>query len=129
MNTLNQTRTEKIETFFAELDKQIDLNDNIINYVDINSIDNDDAFTSIYEMIHENGGFDIEVIYYSNAIEYLQQNDPSLRESLEIASDLGFEVKNLNSEVLASLLKSQNVRDEFLDFRDEINDFFHELED
>ena len=129
MNTLNQTRNEKIETFFAELDQQIELNDNIINYVDINSIDNDDAFTSIYEMIEENYGFNIEVIYYSNAIEYLQQNDPSLRESLEIASDLGFEVKNLNSEVLASLLKSQNVRDEFLDFRDEINDFFHELED
>ena len=129
MNTLNQTRTEKIETFFAELDKQIDLNDYIINYVDIDSIDNNDAFTSIYEMIEENCGFNIEVIYYSNAIEYLQQNDPSLRESLEIASDLGFEVKNLNSEVLASLLKSQNVRDEFLDFRDEINDFFHELED
>ena len=129
MNTLNQTRTEKIETFFAELDKQIDLNDYIINYVDIDSIDNNDAFTSIYEMIEENYGFNIEVIYYSNAIEYLQQNDPSLRESLEIASDLGFEVKNLNSEVLASLLKSQNVRDEFLDFRDEINDFFHELED
>ena len=129
MNTLNQTRTEKIETFFAELDKQIDLNDNIINYINIDAIDNDDAFSSIYEMIDENDGFNCEVIYYSNAIEYLQQNDPSLCESLEIASDLGFEVKNLNSEVLASLLKSQNVRDEFLDFRDEINDFFHELED
>ena len=129
MNTLNQTRTEKIETFFTELDQQIDLNDNIINYINIDAIDNDDAFSSIYEMIDENDGFNCEVIYYSNAIEYLQQNDPSLCESLEIASDLGFEVKNLNSEVLASLLKSQNVRDEFLDFRDEINDFFHELED
>ena len=129
MNTLNQTRNEKIEAFFAELDQQIELNDNIINYVDIDSIDNDDAFTSIYEMIDENEGFNIEVIYYSNAIKYLQENDPSLRESLEIASDFGFEVKNLNSEILASLLKSQNVRDEFLDFRDEINEFFESLED
>ena len=129
MNTTNQTRTEKIETFFAELDSQIDLNDNIINYVDIDAIDNYDAFTSIYEMINDNGGFDIEVIYYSNAIKYLQENDPSFRDSLEIASELGYEVKNLNSEILASLLKSQNVRDEFLDFRDEINEFFESLED
>ena len=129
MNTLNQTRAEKIETFFAELDEQIELNDNIINYVDIDAIDENDAFTSIYEMIEENDGFNCDVIYYSNAIKYLQENDPSLRESLEIASDLGYEVKNLNSEILASILKSQNVRDEFLYFRDKINDFFQELED
>ena len=127
--TAQQTRNEKIEAFFAELDKQIDLNDNIINYVDIEAIDENDAFSSIYEMIDENDGFNCEVIYYSNAIEYLRENDPSLRESLEIASEYGYEVKNLNSEVLASLLKSQNVRDEFSYFRDEINDFFHELED
>ena len=129
MNTTNQTRNEKIETFFAELDKRIDINDNLINYVDIDAIDNDDAFTSIYEMIEENYGFNIEIIYYSNAIKYLQENDPSLRESLEIAAEYGYEVKNLNSEILASLLKSQNVRDEFLYFRDEINEFFQELED
>ena len=129
MNTTNQTRNEKIETFFAELDQKIDLNDNIINYVDIDSIDENDAFTSIYEMIEENDGFNCEVIYYSSAIKYLQENDPSLQESLEIASDYGFETKNLNSEILASLLKSQNVRDEFLYFRDEINEFFQELED
>ena len=129
MNTLNQTKTEKIESFFAELDKQIDLNDNIINYVDIDAIDNDDAFTSIYEMIDENDGFNCDVIYYSNAIKYLQENDPSLMEALEIAAEYGYETKNLNSELLASLLKSQNVRDEFLEFRDEINDFFQELED
>ena len=129
MNTTNQTRTEKIEAFFAELDKQIYINDNLINYVDIDAIDNDDAFTSIYEMIDENGGFDIEVIYYSNAIKYLQENDPSLRESLEIAAEYVYDIKNINSEILASLLKSQNVRDEFLDFRDEINDFFQDLED
>ena len=127
--TAQQTRNEKIEAFFAELDKQIDLNDNIINYVDIDAIDNDDAFTSIYEMIEENDGFNCEIIYYSNAIKYLQENDPSLRESLEIAAEYGYEVKILNSEILASLLKSQNVRDEFLYFRDEINEFFQELED
>ena len=129
MNTTETTRNEKIETFFAELDKQIDLNDNIINYIDIESIDATDAFSSIYDMIDENDGFNCEVIYYSNAIKYLQENDPSLNESLGIAADYGYELKNLNSEILASLLKSQNVRDEFLELRDEINEFFESLED
>ena len=129
MNTTETTRNEKIETFFAELDKVIDLNDNLINYVDIEAIDENDAFNSIYDMIEENDGFNCEVIYYSNAIKYLQENDPSLKESFEIASGLGYETKNLNSEILASLLKSQNVRDEFLELRDEINEFFESLED
>lgn len=129
MKATNQTITEKIEAFFAELDKQIDLNDYITNYIDIDKIDNDDAFTSIYEMIDENDGFNCEVIYYSNAIRYLQENDPSLNESLEIASEYCYDLKDLNSEILASLLKSKNVRDEFLEFRDEINEFFESLED
>ena len=129
MNTTNQTRNEKIETFFAELDKRIDINDNLINYVDIDAIDNDDAFTSIYEMIEENYGFNIEIIYYSNAIKYLQENDASLQESLEIAEEYGYELKNLNSEVLASLLASRNSQASFYDVRDEIEDFFAELEE
>ena len=129
MNTTETTRNEKIETFFAELDKVIDLNDNLINYIDIESIDATSAFNSIYDMIEENDGFNCEVIYYSNAIKYLQENDPSLKESFEIASELGYETKNLNSEILASLLKSQNVRDEFLELKDEINEFFESLED
>ena len=121
--------TAKIEAFLNSLDAKIEINDKLINYADIENIDLSDAFTSIYDMIDENGGFDCEVVYYSNAIKYLQENDPSLNESLEIASDLGYELKNLNSEILASLLKSQNVRDEFLELRDEINDFFESLED
>ena len=128
MNTTANT-TAKIEAFLNSLDAKIEINDKLINYLDIDNIDFTDAFSSIYEMIDENGGFDCEVIYYSNAIKYLQENDPSLNESLEIASDLGYELKNLNSEILASLLKSQNVRDEFLELRDEINDFFESLED
>lgn len=129
MNTTETTRTEKIETFFTELDKRININDNLINYVDINEIDNNNAFNSIYEMINENDGFNCDVIYYHNALKYLQENDPSLNESLEIAAEYGYEVKNLNSEILASLLKSQNVRDEFSELRDEINEFFESLED
>ena len=44
-----------------------------------------------------------EIIYYNKAMEYLSEQDWSLRESAEIASDLGFELKNINSEILATL--------------------------
>ena len=42
---------------------------------------------------------------------------------------MGYEVQNLNSEILASLLASKLVRDEFYELESEINDFFEELEE
>ena len=123
MNTL--TRHDKIEDFLANLDTDID----VLNFVNIQDIDTLDAFNSIYEMIQDNNGFDIEVIYYGDAIEYLKQHDPSLCDSLEIAIEYGYTIENINSELLASLLKSQNVREEFQDLRNEINTFFEELEE
>lgn len=52
-----------------------------------------------------------EITYYHKALEFLKDHDPSLRNSLKLASDLGFELKNLNSEILASLLKEDIFRD------------------
>ena len=119
----------KIEAFLNSLDAKIEINDNLINYVDIENIDFSDAFNSIYDMVNDKGGFDIEVIYYANAIKYLHENDASLHESLEIAAEYGYELKNLNSEVLASLLASRNSQESFHDVRYEIEEFFAELEE
>ena len=120
----NETnKTEKIESFLRSLKTEVE----IMDYIQIEDIDYSDAYQSIYEMIDDNGGFDIEIIYYSNAINYLKENDPSLRESMEIAQEYGYEPKNINSELLASLLASQNARKEFYTLQDDINDFFAEL--
>ena len=128
MNTTANT-TAKIEAFLNSLDAKIEINDNLINYVDIKNIDFSDAFSSIYDMVNEKGGFDIDIIYYSEAIKYLHENDASLMESLEIAEEYGYELKHLNSEVLASLLASRNAREDFSDLMEEIEDFFAELEE
>ena len=128
--TTTANKTEKIASFLNSLDAKIEINDNLINYVDIENIDFSDAFNSIYDMVNDNGfGFDIDIIYYANAIKYLQENDPSLNESLKIAEEYGYELKHLNSEVLASLLASRNARENFAEFREEIEEFFAELED
>lgn len=53
-----------------------------------------------------------EIIYYSRAMEYLMENDTSLQESISLAADMGYETKALNSELLATLLFQQNLREE-----------------
>lgn len=113
----------KIEKFLSELNTEID----VLYMVDINDIDKSDAFDSIRDMIENNSGFNVEIIYYANAIEYLQKNDPSLQESLSLAHDMGYTCGNLNSETLASILASENVRNEFNELEDEINEFFENL--
>tara|TARA_B110000285_G_scaffold213287_1_gene257488 strand:+ start:358 stop:744 length:387 start_codon:yes stop_codon:yes gene_type:complete len=44
-----------------------------------------------------------EIIYYNKAMEYLSEHDWSLRESLSLAHDFGFQIENLTSETLATI--------------------------
>ena len=81
-----------------------------LDWEDINSVDElEDACTES-SMYYEMG----EVIYYSRAMEYLSENDASLNESLGIASEQGLSVDSLNSEVLASLLKGEELRNDLI---------------
>ena len=117
--------TTAIENFLSGLNTEID----ILNLINLEDINFSDPYNSIYEMIDENDGFYQEVIYYASAMEYLMENDNSLRESLEIAHELGYTADKINSELLASLLKSQNERENFAELESEINDFFSGLEE
>jgi len=80
----------------------------------------DDILNQIESSIQESNGFDIDIIYYSKAIEYLSNNDASLSESMGIASEMGYETKSINSELLASLLATQNEREQFYEFKNEL---------
>jgi hypothetical protein len=86
-----------------------------------------ETFEDIQSILDDNNAFDVEIIYYSTAIEFLKEHDNSLRESLEIASDYGFELKSLNSEKLASLLASQMLREEFTELQSEIESLIEEI--
>lgn len=88
--------------------------------------DFDDA-NDIERILDDADAFSVEIIYYSNAISYLAENDPSLRQSLEIAHELGYTSDNLNSELLASLLASQNCRNNFTDCMSDIDDYIEEV--
>ena len=79
--------------------------------------------------MNDNGNLDVEIIYYATAMDYLRENDTSLNECMRIASEMGYTTENLNSELLASLLASENNREEFAELETEITDFFKELEE
>jgi len=120
-----KTRNEKIQNFINELDSKIE-------YIDITyycSTVDVESFEDILEAVENNNGFNIDIIYYSRAIEYLKGNDASLNESIQIAIEYGYNLENINSEVLASLLASQKIREEFEELREEIEEFFESLEE
>jgi hypothetical protein len=117
-------RSEKIEKFFREEIKMNHLD--IMYYVDSESVN---SLNDVYESIDEKNGFDVEIIYYRDAMEYLMERDTSLRESLEIAHEYGYTTDNLNSELLASLLASRECREEFMSYEDDITEFFNSLDE
>jgi hypothetical protein len=114
----------EIELFLNKIGDEVDID---MSCIDIEQIDITDAFSSIKVQLLDNNAFEQEVIYYSNAMEYLTENDNSLRESLEIADDLGITTNNLNSEVLSSLLKTRKCEEAFDQYETEINEFFENL--
>lgn len=131
-NIETKKSVEEIKAFLAELQESnnLDLTDylqNCFSDEELEELDQNNptgCFRSLLESLEENGYFDIEIIYYDKAIEYLSKNDPSLIDSLEIANDFGYTIDNLNSETLASLLASEIERNRFYEFRSDIEDFF-----
>jgi hypothetical protein len=92
----------------------------------------DEEFTTLEEIediLNNQNAFDTEIIYYSRAIEFLRENDPSLRNSLDIAGELGYTPENLNSEILATLLASQINREGFAELRNDIESAIQEAEE
>lgn len=123
---LTETKKQKIQNFFEKLEKDNYLQFTFSN-IEIEEIDLSNPFESIEELLRENGDFDIEIIYHHAALDYLKENDSSLQFSLEIAESMGFELKRLNSGKLASLLASENAREEFDGLQKEIEEFFEKL--
>lgn len=119
LNNLKETKKDEL------------LKDVNIDHIDIPYFLDDDitSFDELRDAIDDGNGFDVEIIYYSNAINYLVQNDPSLNESLSIASELGFTPDNLSSEILASLLASQNERNEFEQYESTFDTYFETIDE
>jgi hypothetical protein len=82
-------------SIIEEQEKNYDFNDIIDNYIDETELQEaieNETIQDYLESINENYELtDTEVIYYHKAIEYIKENDPSMQECFEIASEYGYE--------------------------------------
>lgn len=110
----------KIEAIgFREIDTSL-----IKDAIDLYNINNPSDLEDSVDCFDELEWFSEDITYYSKAIEYLANNDPSLSESIGLASELGYDIDDVNSELLASLLATENNLQEWWENKDEIyNDF------
>ena len=83
-------------------------------------------FDHLCDELGDNGFFDIEIIYYRKAINYLRENDPSLSDSLNLAHDMGYTITDVNAATLAGLLAREKFADDFYRLEEEINEFLNQ---
>jgi hypothetical protein len=113
-------KEKKLKNIFEYIQNETD--ELVTDYVDMEDILEMEGYDDLDEELNEQGFFDVDIIYYARAIEYLKEHDPSLSESLGLAGDMGYRAEDLNSEMLASLLASQKIRESFGSFYDEIEE-------
>ena len=97
--------------------------DSLKHYVDFNTQtleDNDFQTLEDLREYFEDRIREQEIVYYTSAMDYLKDNDNSLRTSLEIAYNYGYELKNLSSELLATLLLQEDLMEELINFINEV---------
>ena len=120
MNTQTENKTEiklnLLENLYIE-------NINIVDFIAydtrIEDIKNAD---DLYNELNNHHAFNIDIIYYYEAMEYLAENDNSLSESIDIAVEHGYSLENINSELLASIHASEKARNDFWKCKDDINE-------
>lgn len=123
---MNKQQLEKIKEFVGLNQGDLDI---IYHLNELDLLELNDSYDIIEYFRDLNNDLIItneEVIYYYKAMEYLQENDPSLNESLNLAADCGYDIENINSELLATLLKSVNNLNDYEDFLEELEKFLEE---
>ena len=63
------------------------------------------------------------------AIDYLQEHDNSLKEAVKIADKSGYKLKDINSELLATLIYQDRLSYNFSRIIKDIREIFNEAED
>ncbi len=96
----------------VKFDLKIEIEDLIKKYFENFNLDDYDDFGE-FEFYLNKKINKWEFDSYSDAMEYLHKNDLTLKKSFEISSKKGFDVDDLDSIVLASLLKREEIKKYF----------------
>ena len=129
MELTTQKEIKTLYNYLKYLDYNYNLDFQICDYITEEETKEIEEVEEVTDILENNGAFNIEIIYYINAIKYLQENDASLSESINIACEMGYSLENINSELLASLLASQEARNKYYELETLINDFLNHLEE
>jgi hypothetical protein len=117
----NRRLKQRIREIYDENPKYHDIDiDKIIE--EIEGVDSIYELDDLNELIWDTTILQEEFIYYYDAMKYLTENDPSLTESFEIASEYSFDPKNLNSCILAGLLASRQNEDDWHNLARELDE-------
>lgn len=111
---------EKIKSFFDSLN--ID-----ISNIEIENIDEHNPFKSIFEMLKDKDAFAVSFSSYKDAIKYLSENDPSLKNSLLVAEENYYNISFIDSIIMANLLAKEINKHKFSKLEHKINSFFKDL--
>lgn len=85
-----------------------DYDPSLLEYVDDDELNAVNSFDDLYSLLESNSAFDVVIIGYKKAINYLAEHDPSLKNSVEIAMESGYKIEDVNSELLANNLAVHN---------------------
>ena len=121
---MEEKQIKQVLRIIEEEEKSYDFNDYVKNYIDIDrfkEIECEDGLKDYLDELNEDEAITgTEIIYYETAMDYLKENDPSLNESIDLAVAMDFELSSINSELLASLLKSENNLEDYNSFIEEV---------
>lgn len=116
-----QTKAQKIMQIINEIDNNtLDLK-YFINETDLDDINNIDDLQDYLKLLNQDRDVtNTEIIGYYNAMQYLLENDYSLKDSIDIAYEYGYTTNEIHSELLASLLATRIKEDKFYKMIDDI---------
>jgi hypothetical protein len=121
---MNANQIIKLKMTVKEEEKEYDFNDYVGNYFEhseLQNINDLEELKEYLENINENRELtDKEEYYYKDAMDYLMEHDNTLTESLEIADELGFAPKDINSCTLASLLQTRKCEGDYDEFIEKV---------
>ncbi len=118
----NQEKKEQIIKIFKET-KYID------NWFDYEYYIEDainDKDISVFDDGIDNLLCDYLIIYNHKAMDFLMEEDPSLKEAFDYAKELGYTLDNLDSEKLANLVLEARIKDEWHEIRDDIENILED---
>ena len=73
--------------FFEKISEQLE--NNINDYLTDEERKEVQTFDDLFDILNDTYFFNVEIIYYFDAMNFLIENDPSLSNSLELASEFG----------------------------------------